>query len=81
MGDAPRCARLGAVGEAGVAVAKVKSGGVAAVSGIRPLELIIDVNGEGVKSAKDFLEKTKGKKELNFTVRRLTNTRVVPIKM
>lgn len=65
----------------GVVVAKVKSGGVAAVSGIRPLELIIDVNGEGVKSAKDFLEKTKGKKELNFTVRRLTNTRVVPIKM
>ena len=65
----------------GVVVAKVKSGGVAAVSGIRPLELIIDVNGEGVKSAKDFLEKTKGKKDLNFTVRRLTNTRVVPIKM
>jgi len=65
----------------GVVVAKVKSGGVAAVSGIRPLELIIDVNGEGVKSAKDFVEKTKGKKDLSFTVRRLTNTRIVPIKM
>ena len=65
----------------GVVVAKVKGGGVAAVSGIRPLELIIDVNGEGVKSAKDFVEKTKGKKDLSFTVRRLTNTRMVPIKM
>ena len=65
----------------GVVVVKVKSGGVAAVSGIRPLELIIDVNGEGVKSAKDFVEKTKGKKDLSFTVRRLTNTRMVPIKM
>ena len=65
----------------GVVVAKVKAGGVAAVAGVRPLELIIDVNGEGVKSAKDFLDKTKGKKNLSFTVRRLTATRVVPIKM
>ncbi len=65
----------------GVVVAKVKSGGVAAVAGMRPLELVVDVNGEGVKSAKDFLEKTKGKKDLNFTVRRLSATRVVPIKL
>ena len=65
----------------GVVVAKVKSGGVAAVAGVRPLELIIDVNGEGVKSAKDFAEKTKGAKELDFTVRRLSATRVVPVRL
>ncbi len=65
----------------GVVIAKVKSGGVGAVAGLKPLELIIEVNGEGVLSAKDFQEKTKGKKELNFTVRRLSNTRVVPIKL
>ncbi len=65
----------------GVVIAKVKSGGVGAVAGLKPLELIIEVNGEGVTSAKDFQEKTKGKKELNFTVRRLSNTRVVPIKL
>ena len=65
----------------GVVIAKVKSGGVGAVAGLKPLELIIEVNGEGVKSAKDFQEKTKDKKELNFTVRRLSNTRVVPIKL
>lgn len=65
----------------GVVVAKVKSGGTGAVAGLRPLELITEVNGEGVTSAKDFLEKTKGKKELNLTVRRLANTRMVPIKL
>ena len=65
----------------GVVVTKVKGGGVAAVAGIRPLELVLDVNGESVKSAKEFLEKTKGKKDLGFTVRRLTATRMVPIKL
>lgn len=65
----------------GVVVVKTKSGGVAAVSGIKPLEVVMDVNGEDVKSAKDFLEKTKGKKELSFTVRRLMATRVVPVKL
>ena len=65
----------------GVVVAKVKGGGTAAVAGIRPLELILEVNGEGIASAKDFAEKTKGKKDLTFTVRRLTTTRMVPIKL
>ncbi len=65
----------------GVVVRKIKAGGPAAVAGIRPLELIIEVNGEGITSAKDFAEKTKGKKDLTFTVRRLTKTRMVPIKL
>jgi len=65
----------------GVVIAKVKGGGVGAVSGLRPLELIIEVNGEGVSSAKDFQEKTRGKTDLSFTVRRLANTRIVPIKL
>ena len=64
----------------GVVVAKVKSGDVADVAGIRPLEIVVDVNGEGVTSAKDFLSKTKDKKELTFTVRRLNATRIVPIR-
>ncbi len=65
----------------GVVVRKIKTGGPAAVAGIRPLELILEVNGEGVTSAKDFAEKTKDKKELTFTVRRLSKTRMVPIKL
>lgn len=65
----------------GVVVAKVKNGGTASVAGIRPLELILEVNGEGVFSARDFAEKTKGKQDLTFTVRRLTATRMVPIRL
>lgn len=65
----------------GVVIAKVKGGGVGAVAGLRPLELILDVNGEGVTSAKDFQEKTRDKKDLSFTVRRLSATRIVPIKL
>ena len=60
---------------------KVKGGGPAAVAGLKPLELILQVNGEDVKDAKDFLAKTKDKKDLTFSVRRLTATRVVPIKL
>ncbi len=65
----------------GVVIAKVKGGGPAAVAGLKPLELITQVNGEDVKDAKDFLAKVKDKKDLTFSVRRLTATRVVPIKL
>lgn len=64
----------------GVVVAKVKGGGTADVAGLRPLELILEVNGEGVTSAKDFAEKTKGKTDLTLTVRRMAATRMVLIK-
>ena len=65
----------------GVVVKKVKGAGPAAVAGIKPLELITMVNGEEVHSAKEFMAKTKGQTELTFSVRRLTATRIVPIKM
>lgn len=65
----------------GVVIAKVKGGGTGAVAGLRPLELIVEVNGEGVSSARDFQERTKGRKDLSFTVRRLSATRIVPIKL
>lgn len=65
----------------GVVISKVKSGGVAAVAGLKPLELILEVNGQGVMSAKDFAEKVKNQKTLNFTVRRLTKSRMVPISL
>lgn len=65
----------------GVVIRKVKGGGVANVSGLCAYEIILQVNGEDVKSAKDFLAKTKGKKELNFTVRRLLTTRMVPVRL
>lgn len=65
----------------GVVVAKIKSGGPAAVAGLRQMELITEVDGEGVKSAKDFQERLKGKKDVTLTVRRLSTTRIVPLKL
>lgn len=65
----------------GVVVVKLKSGGPAAVAGLKPFEIITDVNGNGIKDAKDFAEKTKDEKKLTFSVRRLTTTRVVPINL
>ncbi len=67
-------------GAPGVVVVKVKGGGVADVAGIRPLEIVVDVNGEGVTSAKDFVAKTKDKTDLTLKVLRLNATRVVPIR-
>lgn len=69
-----------AAGDPGVVIAKIKSGGTAAVAGLRPLEIVTHVNGEGVKDAKDFVERTKSASEINLTVRRLSATRMVPIK-
>lgn len=65
----------------GVVVSKLKPGDPAAVAGLRPYEIITDVNGKPVKSAKEFGAAIKGKKELTFSVRRLTATRVVRISL
>lgn len=63
----------------GVVIAKVKPGSPAAVAGLKPYELVTEVNGEGVAGAKDFAAKVKGKKDLVFAVRRLAQTRMVKI--
>ena len=64
----------------GVVISKIKSGGTAAVAGLRPFEIILQVNGEDVHTAKEFVKKVKDAKELNLKVQRLTVTRMVPIK-
>ena len=63
----------------GVVVSKLKPGDPAAVAGLSRFEIITDVNGKPVKSAKEFGAAIKGKKELTFSVRRLTATRIVRI--
>lgn len=65
----------------GVVVRRIKPGGVAAVAKISAYETIEQVNGEDVMSARDFLAKTKGRKDLVFKVRRITTTRIVPVKL
>jgi serine protease Do len=63
----------------GVVIAKVKPGSPAAVAGLRPFELVTEVNGENVSDAKDFASKIKGRQDLVFAVRRLAQTRMVKI--
>jgi hypothetical protein len=63
----------------GVVIAKVKPGSPAAVAGLRPFELVTEVNGENVSDAKDFASKIKGRQDLVFAVRRLAQTRIVKI--
>ena len=63
----------------GVVIAKLKPGSPAAVAGLKPFELVTEVNGEKVKDAKDFVAKVKGATDLVFAVRRLAVTRLVKI--
>ena len=65
----------------GVVVAKVKPGSPAQVAGLRPYELITEVNGSPVVGAKDFAAKVKGAEDLTLSVRRLAETRVVRIRV
>ena len=63
----------------GIVIARVKPGSPAAVAGLKPFELVTEVNGEKVSGAKDFAAKIKGKADLVFAVRRLAQTRMVKI--
>ena len=63
----------------GVVISKLKPGDPAAVAGLRRYEIITDVNGKPVRSAKEFGAAVKGQKELTFSVRQLTATRIVRI--
>ena len=57
----------------------MKPGSPAAVAGLKPFELVTEVNGEKVSDAKDFASKIKGRQDLVFAVRRLAQTRMVKI--
>ena len=63
----------------GIVIARVKPGSPAAVAGLKPFELVTEVNGEKVTGAKDFAAKIKGRADLVFAVRRLAQTRMVKI--
>lgn len=65
----------------GVVIAKVKPGSPAQVAGLRPYELVTEVNGSPVKGARDFAAKVKDVQDLTLSVRRLAETRVVRIRV
>ncbi|MBL9148791.1 MAG: hypothetical protein JNM94_08880 [Phycisphaerae bacterium] len=65
----------------GVIVAKLEPGQRASVAGLRPLELITEVDGEPVKDAASFGTLIEGKKDLKLTVNRAGNERVLRVAM
>jgi hypothetical protein len=70
-----------APGEGGVIVSKVEPGSKAAVSGIKPYEIITHVNDQAVGNVKDFEKLIAGQGELRLSVKRMTKGRVVKIMM
>jgi serine protease Do len=65
----------------GVIVAKLEPGQRASVAGLRPLEIITEVDGEPVKDSASFGALVEGKKDLKFTVNRAGNERVLRVAM
>ncbi len=65
----------------GVIISKIESGEKAAVAGIKPYEIITKVNDEPVTSADDFERLIQGVTELRFNVNRLTQDRLVRIRL
>jgi serine protease Do len=67
--------------EGGVVVSKVEPGSKAAVSGIKPYEIVTHVNDQPVTAVGDFEKLTAGQDELRLKIKRMTKGRVVKIKM
>ncbi len=63
----------------GVVVCKLDPGGKAAVAGLKPYEIIVSIDGQPVKSVKDFEELSAGKDELKLIVQRLGAERSVRV--
>ena len=65
----------------GVIVSKIESGARAAVAGLKPFEIITHINGQPVHNVKDFETLIQNQPELRMEVLRMTDSRVVKIKM
>ncbi len=67
--------------EPGVIASKIDPGSKASVSGLKPYEIITQVNGNPVSNVKEFEEQIKDKTDLSFGVSRMATNRTVKIKM
>lgn len=65
----------------GVIISKLEPGQKAAVGGIKPYEIITQVNGVPVKNVKEFAAATEGQDEIKFSVRRMTRERQVTVRL
>ena len=64
----------------GVIVSKVEPGSKGAVSGIKPYEIVTQVNDATVANIKDFEKLTAGEEELRLSLSHLTRSRIVKVK-
>ncbi|HBC85816.1 MAG TPA: hypothetical protein DCZ94_02555 [Lentisphaeria bacterium] len=67
--------------EPGVIVSKIDPGSKASVAGLKPYEIINQINAKPVNNVKDFEELIKDKQELNLGVSRMAISRTVKIKL
>lgn len=67
--------------DSGVIVSKVEPGSKAAVSGIKPFEIVTQVNDRPVSDVGEFAKLIAGQGELRLEIKRMTKGRVVKIKM
>ncbi len=61
----------------GVIVSRVAPGSRASVAGLRPYEIILDVDGVAVRNVEELKKLLSGKSKVSLTVRRMTVNRVV----
>lgn len=67
--------------EPGLIISKIEPGSKASIAGIKPYEMVTHVNGQPVKSVEQFAESTAPGGELRLTIKRMTRTRQVPVKI
>jgi hypothetical protein len=65
----------------GVIVSNLKPGSKGSVAGIKPYEIIMQVNGVALHSVKDFEKLSDKQEELRLAVKRMTKERQVKIKL
>jgi len=65
----------------GLIASKIEPGSKASVSGIKPYEMVTEVNGEPVMNVKDFERLTEGQEQLRLLVKRMADGRVVTIRL
>ncbi len=67
--------------DSGVVVSKVEPGSKASVAGVKPYEIVTQVNGQPVMGVKDFEKDIQNQAELRLSVERMNKGRIVKITM
>ena len=65
----------------GVIIGGIEMGSRASKAGLKPYEIITHVNDQPVMNVKDFEKLTKDQKEVRLSVKRMTQGRIVKIKL